>query len=257
MSKQAFQKGLACYQTGDFQPALEEFNQAIARGGDNNYLILDSRAAVLMKLGKTKEALHDARRTIELAPDRWQGYARAARLFHVTRRYDASLKMVSLAMGKLKEEETARRTSLLSLQDDVRKAQDDLAKHRQRFMDHMQKLPIELFGEIARWLVENDHTASIPLSQVSKQWRTVVHNLPYLWNVLVLTKQRPKQKAKLWIERSNGRIQTLSIKSSAIDTPHWPDDSLRNLRWEHLRVLEVENWNPTLPLLYWKIRGAG
>jgi hypothetical protein len=157
--------------------------------------------------------------------------------------------MVSLAMGKLKAEDTQRRTSLLSLEADVRKAQDDMAKHRQRFTDHMGKLPIELFGEIVRLLVQKDHTASIPLSQVSKHWRTVVHNTPYLWNVLVLSKQRPKQKAKFWIERSNGRIQELSIRSSAIDTPHWPDDSLRNLRWEYLRVLKVENWNP-VPFLH-------
>jgi len=197
-----------------------------------------------MKLGKAKAALQDAKRTIDLAPERWQGYARAARLFLVTRRYDASLKMVSLAMGKLKAEDAQRRTSLLSLEADVRKAQDDLAKHHRRFMDHMEKLPIELFGEIAKLLVEKDHTASIPLSQVSKHWRTVVHNIPCLWNVLVLSKQRPKQKAKLWIERSTGRIQELSIRSSAIDTPHWPDDSLRDLRWECLRVLKVESWNP-------------
>ena len=203
--------------------------------------MLDSRAAVLMKLGKTKAALQDAKRTIDLVPERWQGYARAARLFLVTRRYDASLKMISLAMGKLKGEDTQRRTSLLSLEAEVRKA---LAKHRQLFMDHMEKLPIELFGEIARLLVEKDHTASILLSQVSKHWRTVVHSIPYLWNVLVLSKHRPKQKAKLWIERSNGRLQELSIRSSAIDTPNWPDDSLRNLRWETLRVLKVENWNP-------------
>ena len=202
-----------------------------------------------MKLGKTKAALLDAKKTIDLAPERWQGYARAARLFFVMRKYDASLKMVSLAMGKLKEEDTQRRISLVSLEADVRKAQDDLAKHRQRFTDHMGKLPIELFGEIVRLLAEKDHTASIPLSQVSKHWRTVIHNIPYLWNVLVLSKQRPKQKAKLWIERSNGRIQELSIRSSAIDTPHWPDDSLRNLRWEYLRVLKVENWNP-VPFLH-------
>jgi hypothetical protein len=218
-------------------------SQAIERGGDN-YLILDSRAAVLTKLGRTKEALQDAKRTIDLAPEGWQGYARAARLFFITRRYDASLKMVSIAMGKLKTEDTQRRTSLLSLEADVRKAQDDLEKHRQRITDHMGKLPIELFGEIARLLVEKDHTASISLSQVSKHWRTVVHNIPYLWNVLVLTKRRPKQKAKLWIERSIGRIHKLSIRSSALDTPHWPVDPLRNLQWEYLRVLDVENWNP-------------
>jgi hypothetical protein len=127
----------------------------------------------------------------------------------------------------------------------MRKAQDDLAKHCQRFTDHMEKLPIELSGEIARLFVEKDHTASIPLSQVSKHWRTVVHNIPYLWNVLVLSKQRPKQKAKLWIEleRSKGQIQELSIRSSAIDAPRWPDD-----------FYEVFDRNTFafLPLLYWK-----
>ena len=142
MSKKAFQKGLAYYQIGDFQTALGEINQVREAGdyvamliffflghrpgGDDNYIILYLRAAVLMKLGKTKAALQDAKRTIDLASERWQGYARAARVFLVMQSYDASLKMVSLAMGKLKGEDTQRQTSLLSLKADVQKAQGDL-----------------------------------------------------------------------------------------------------------------------------------
>jgi hypothetical protein len=59
-----------------------------------------------MKLGKTKAALQDAKRTIDLAPEQGQGYARAASLFLVMWRYDASLKVVSLTIGKLKGEDT-------------------------------------------------------------------------------------------------------------------------------------------------------
>jgi len=40
MSKNAFQKGLVFYQTGDFQAALEEFNQVRERAVHASVLIL-------------------------------------------------------------------------------------------------------------------------------------------------------------------------------------------------------------------------
>lgn len=195
------------------------------------------------KLGQTKEAIRDAKKTIEVARDRWQGYARAARLFLQITKLDASLTMVSMALERLKEDEAERRVSILSLKTDIEKAIAKRERLRRRFTDHTVKLPIELFAEISKILSQEDHTTVIALSQVSKLWRDVVLGLPYLWDVLVLTRRRPRAKTKLWLERSQGRIRELSIRESILSTPHWSGDGLEVLQWEHLRVLKVQKWH--------------
>ncbi|KDR82922.1 hypothetical protein GALMADRAFT_263374 [Galerina marginata CBS 339.88] len=254
MSRKPFEEGLSCYKAGNYPEALQHFSKAIERGGPNCYNVLDSRAAVYLKIGDLKSALKDAKHTIDLAPDRWQGHARAARVFFRMKKFDRSRIMVKMAMDRLKDEETERRASLLSLKAEVdnaeaqveaegRQVKRDLERRRRLFADHMGSLPIEIFGEIGKLLARDNHSASIILSQVSKPWRAVVHNLPYLWDVLVLTRRRPRQKAKLWIQRSKGRIRELIIRSSVLDIPHWSGDSLDLLQWSYLRAFRVQNWD--------------
>ncbi|KAF8967026.1 hypothetical protein BDZ97DRAFT_561623 [Flammula alnicola] len=243
MSRKHFQQGLTYYKAGNFKEALDQFNKAIENGGQTNYTMFDTRAAVFSKLGETKEALKDAKKTIEVAPDRWQGYARASRLFLQARKFDASLTMVRMGLSKLKEQDTTRRASLLSLEVEVVQAQQDAERRRQRFSDHMGNLPIEIFGEIARLVVQQDHTDVISLSQVSKHWRHVIHNSPYLWDVLILGRRRPTQKAKLWIERSKGRIRELSVQSRTLMDFLQFDETLLDLQWEHLRILKAQSWD--------------
>ena len=214
--------------------------QALKRKGPNNFLILDSRAAVYFKLGEIKEAMKDARQTIALAPDKWQGYTRAARLFLASKKFESSIAMIKLALERLKETDHERRASLLSLE---KEALRDMEAHRKRFADNMGKLPIELFGEIARILMQEDLAAPIFLSQVSKHWREVVHNIPFLWDTLVLTQRRPKQKAKIWLERSHGKLRELIVRSSALDVPQWSASLFDELEWCHLRVLRVQRWD--------------
>ncbi|KAF4617322.1 hypothetical protein D9613_006132 [Agrocybe pediades] len=243
MSRKHFQAGLSCFQAGKYEEALTHLNKATENGTQAHYLIYDTRAAVYSKLGQTKEAIKDAKKTIEVAPDRWQGYARAARLFLQIKKTDASLTMVSMALERLKEAEAERRASLLTLKEEIEKSQEKREMLRRRFTDHTVKLPIELFAEIARMLSQEDHTTVIPLSQVSKTWRDVILGLPYLWDVLLLTRRRPRQKTKLWLERSKGKIRELSIRESTLTTPHWSGDGLEILKWEHLRVLKVQKWD--------------
>ena len=89
----------------------------VHRGGQNLYQLLDTRAAVHEKLGQYKDALKDAKKTIDIAPERWQGYARAARVFLQLNRVESAQKMITLALEKLKE--TERYASLLSLQAEI------------------------------------------------------------------------------------------------------------------------------------------
>ncbi|PPQ69111.1 hypothetical protein CVT25_004608 [Psilocybe cyanescens] len=250
MSRKHFQTGLTYYKEGEYQKALQQFTEALKHDGQNKYLILDSRSAVYMKLGDTKEALKDAKKTIEVAPDRWQGYARAARAFFDAKKLDASLTMVSLALDRLKEGETQRRASLYFLRSEVEAAKLETERRRRLFTDHMGKLPIELFSEIAKMVIQDNKTTPITLSHVSRHWRDVVHNLPQLWDNLILTRRRPMQKAKVWVERSKGKIKELSIRASAMEVPHWTGDSLETLAWDHLHVFKVQQWDAVAFLRY-------
>ncbi|CAA7262936.1 unnamed protein product [Cyclocybe aegerita] len=243
MSRIPFQKGLASYKAGDYQDALEHFNEAEKHGGKNVHLIFDSRAAVYAKLGQKREALRDAKKTIDVAPEKWQGYARAARVFLQLGKPDAAAKMVSMTLERLKEDEADRRTSLLALEAEVRHVQEALEKHRRQMADHTIKLPIELFGEIVKMLVEEDQRALIPLLHVRKHWRSVLESMPSLWDTLVLTQRRPKQKAKLWIQITGGRMRELVVREGAFHSPNWPGDSLRGLQWERLRACRIHRWD--------------
>jgi len=254
----SFHKGLEFYKAGKYQEALGHFNevislilfmsrhrfiplQAVDYGGQNLYQILDTRAAVHAKLGQYKEALKDAKKTIDLAPERWQGYARAARVFFQLNRVEPAQVMITMALEISKEPE--RRASLLSLQEEIQSLRNALDMQRKLFTDHISQLPIEVFGEIARILVEEDHTSLIPLLHVCKRWRTVIENSPHLWAKLVLTSQRPKPKAKLWIERTNGNVKELVVNSSASLSSNWPGNSLDGLQWDNLLVFHSQQWS--------------
>lgn len=212
-------------------------------------MILDSRAAVHVKLGQRKDALKDAKMTIDIAPDRWQGYARAARVFLQSNKVDAAQTMVTMALERLKETEVERRASLLALEADIQRVREVLEKHRKRFTNHLGKLPVEVFAEIARSLVDEDHSILISLLHVCKYWRKIIEDSSYLWRKLVLTKRRPKLKAKIWIERSEGKLTELVVKESAVSSKSWPGDSLQGLQWDQLVFCRVEQWD-LVPYLY-------
>jgi F-box/TPR repeat protein Pof3 len=247
------------YQAGQYDAALVSFNEVclmtfqviqitnlqnykalLCSNSTNTYLVYDSRAAVFAKLGQNKRALEDARATIRVAPERWQGYARAARLFLKCNRIDASKIMVCMALDKLGEENTERRETLLSLQADICNA---LKRTESRRSDQFRKLPVEIFGVIAGMVVQQDPALLLPLSHVSRQWRYVVRNHSALWNVLVLSRRRPKEKATFWVERSKGAIKELHVHQSALDTHGWSGDGLQRLKWEDLRICKIEKWD--------------
>jgi len=212
-------------------------------GGQHKFILFDTRAAVHAKLGQNREALKDAKKTIDLAPDRFHGYARAARAFLACNNADAAHKMVTMSLARLKETEAERRVALLSLQADVQRLQAALEDQRIRSIDHIGKLPIEIFGEIAMILIEDDHTSLITLLHVCKHWRDVIQDHPRFWCKLVLTKRRPKAKAKLWIEKSKGRVRDLTVRYEAALSPNWFGELLHGLQWDQLRFCSVESWD--------------
>ncbi|KAF8158087.1 hypothetical protein B0H34DRAFT_707467 [Crassisporium funariophilum] len=243
-SKAYFRKGIGLYQNGQYQEALAPFSRALARGsGANRFAILDSRAAAYMKLGMFKKALADAKNTIDVAPERWQGYARAARVFHQLNKLDASLTMVQMAVARLKDGETGRRDSLLLLEAEIRQALMDTEAHRRRSTNQFLKLPVEIFSEIAKLSALQDPKTLISLLHVCGRWRGVILNNPSMWNVLTLTGRRPKEKAAFWVKQSRGAIRELHVQAKALESHGWAGEGLHRLQWDGLRICKVQKWD--------------
>jgi len=184
-----------------------------------------------------KDALKDARTTIKLAPQRWQGYARAARLFQKTHKFDASLKMIGLALSYIKPGDKKRRKELQKLQVEITDYQEAIAARERRMQNRMLLLPVEIYNEIFECVLEEDDAQIITLLHVCTYWRKVVWGSPGLWRILVLSKLHTDKKADLWLERSRGRIRELHVLPD-YDSKCLPcrPKFLEKLNWSYLRV---------------------
>ncbi|KAF5360368.1 hypothetical protein D9756_004910 [Leucocoprinus leucothites] len=238
--KRSFEVGVTLFKAGKYSEALEEFNQAVAIGGENHFIVYDTRAAAHEALKNPKAALQDAKMTIKLAPQRWHGYTRAARLFQKTHKFEASLKMIELALSYVKPEDTKRREELLKLKVEVTEHQEAIAARERRMRNHMLKLPVEIYNEIFQYVMDEDYAQIITLLHVCGHWRRVVWGSPGLWYTLVLSKLRADRKADLWLERSHGRIRELHVLSdyNSRDLPGRPS-FLDKLDWSYLRVCRI------------------
>ncbi|KAF5382745.1 hypothetical protein D9615_002900 [Tricholomella constricta] len=247
--KASFGHGVSSFKASRLDEALSHFTQASIshalkeQGGDQQHLIYDSRAAVYEKLGMPKEALRDAKAVITLAQDQWQGYARAARLFLLARKFDAALKMANMALDRVKPANAARRVDITNLRDDIHEAQRAEGRRKRASQNQFEKLPVELLGEVFRLVIWSDVAELIGLLRVCRHWRNVAWHTPSLWETLVLTSKSPARKLSLWIKQSKGRIRELHVKAGVASHIDWPFQELKDLPWDKLRVCNAVSWD--------------
>ncbi|KAF8645268.1 hypothetical protein AX16_008092 [Volvariella volvacea WC 439] len=252
--KDAFGQGVKQFQSGNYEKSIQLFTEALANGGDQHYAVYDSRAAAFEKLNRYQEALRDSKNVIQTAKDKWQGYARSARLFQKARKYDASIRMYDLAIERVKPEDHSRRAELMKSKEDTQnmKAKEEAKAEEKRLLAqemerrtryHFGNLPVEVAMEVFSLLIEDNSAAIITLLAVCQNWRTVVWQTPALWNTLVLSKTKPTKKLKLWLGRSRGAIRTLVVRAGVLVDLDWSYHLLEGLKWEHLRSCSIENWD--------------
>ncbi|KAG6915151.1 hypothetical protein DXG01_013046 [Tephrocybe rancida] len=242
--KPSFNSGISCFQELHLDEALNHFSKALKfPGGDQQHIIYDSRAAVYEKIGKPKEALRDSKSVIKLAPDQWQGYARAARLFLLASKFDAALTMADAALTRIKLPNTKRRDEISKLRDEILGAQEAEVKRVRLTQNQTSKLPVELLNEVMSYVVWDDAPALIRFLRVCGFWRNVALTTPVLWDTLILTTKSPMRKLSLWIKQSKCRIRELHIREDAAAHADWPFSELADIHWDQVRVCSSVSWD--------------
>ena len=252
-----FKQGVALFQAGKYVKALSYLDkvQSIDPATDGfiieihhqaielekgQYVLYDSRAAVYDKLNKPKEALRDAKTVITLAPDRWQGYFRSARILLKARRPEAAIIMIEHACERVAPNDTKRRGELDRLKAEAlhlhQPPRPSTSAHSPR---NAVQLPVELWAEVFREVVSFDHTRVLVLSRVCKHWRDIALDTAALWDTLVLTRHRPAAKVQMWMKRSKGLIRKLHVTQAAADNLDLPP-LLKQMSWEALRALKLD-----------------
>ncbi|KAA1469888.1 hypothetical protein DENSPDRAFT_773822 [Dentipellis sp. KUC8613] len=257
-----FQRGIEAYRGGKSAEALQAFSSAIDSTESPPYTLFDSRAAVYEQVGRHKDALLDSKKVIDLASDRWQGYARAARLFFLLKKYQSAAQMASMALERVPdgEQNSARRESLVQLENNIRQAQAQAAILKQQrqadnkvLVDPIGNLPVELISHIFLF-ANNSPVTAIHISHVSRRWRDIAISLPSLWRVLVLSKNKHAEKAKIWKSRARHWIHELRFKNEpgsplvnnmgSIDIQPLRkliSDGLDDLEWERVKVCKLHD----------------
>lgn len=166
-------------------------------------MLYDSRASAYEKQNRLKDALRDAKKTIEIAPKQWHGYYRSARVFAALGQTHTALRMCSLSLERLGNGPKC---------EDRRRELLDLRRHlEEQTKCPILAMPVELLLMIFR-LSRNP----VIISHVSHRWREVALSQPTLWCSLVLAAPAKKALLKVqeWHRRSHGRIVELTIRQS-------------------------------------------
>ena len=253
-----FKKGVALFQAGKYVEALSyldkvqfidsatdgfiiEIHHQAIEFEKGQYVLYDSRAAVYDKLNKPKEALRDAKTVITLAPDRWQGYFRSARILLKARRPEAAIIMIEHACERVAPNDTKRRGELDCLKAEaLRLHQPPRPSASTPSPRKSVQLPVELWAEVFREVVSFDHTRVLVLSRVCKHWRDITLNIAALWDTLVLTRHHPAAKVQTWMKRSKGLIRRLHITEAVANDFDLPP-LLKQMSWEALRSLKLDD----------------
>ncbi|KAH9065263.1 hypothetical protein EDB87DRAFT_1555417 [Lactarius vividus] len=223
--KKFFAEGVEHFRCQDTDKTLESFDLAISLANDISYMLYDSRASTYEKQNRLKDALRDAKKTIDIAPKQWHGYFRSARLFAALGQTNTALEMCSLALERLSggPKHEAHRRELTDLRENLEALWPTKCP--------VSGMPVELLLTIFQF-----SRNPVTISHVCHQWREIALSQPTLWRSLVLA--APAEKALLkvpeWNKRSRGQFEELSIRTSlATIFPVWSPYPRRHWRRQH------------------------
>ncbi|KAI0079633.1 hypothetical protein K474DRAFT_1617476 [Panus rudis PR-1116 ss-1] len=252
--KRSFEHGITLFKDGKHEDALSHFTTAIALGAKDP-IVYESRAAVYEKLGRLKESLLDSKKAIDLNPQRWQGYARSARLFLKLHKFDRAELMLDMAVERIQPDDTTRMHQLSAVRRQLEDARDAFDKQKREILSktcyHFGKLPFEIAHIIFSLVVDEEDFQIVTLAQVCKNWRATILNTPALWTTLHLTHKSPLKKVQAWKQRCQGRLQRMSFRGDVDDRiltqiADCDFSRLRELNVAHMRLSKILRALPSL-----------
>ncbi|KAH9080360.1 hypothetical protein EDB83DRAFT_2609148 [Lactarius deliciosus] len=229
-----FAEGTKHLRCQDIDEAIKSFDKAVSLANDKSYVLYDSRSSAYEKKNLLEDALRDATKTIDIAPEQWHGYFRSARLLAALGQTDAALQMCSLALERLGDapKHENRRRELTDLRENLEGPRQTTGNCP------VSGMPVELLLTIFQ--ISSNPVA---ISRVCHQWREIALSQPTLWHSLVLA--APAEQALLkvpeWYKRSRRRIEEFIIRSAMYYKGLL--DLLRDLDLTQLKECHMEDVN--------------
>ncbi|KAJ9111677.1 hypothetical protein QFC19_001036 [Naganishia cerealis] len=210
--RKSYVDGTAAYKARDFARAIRLLNEALNLGG-KRFCVLDARAATFEKLEEHDKALKDCRDCIVLEPKSNKGYFRAARICEIQKLHEKALKFLEHGIQVTPPSQVnPYLEKLAALEKVVQRSQPQTIR-----VDPMSVLPEELLAHVFEMAIEDGHPdMAIRLSWVSRGWREMTLNCPFLWRRLSLNGTKYSQSIKrirVFGDRGQGKLNHIRIDS--------------------------------------------
>ncbi|KAF9498963.1 hypothetical protein BDN71DRAFT_1464740 [Pleurotus eryngii] len=255
-----FKQGISHFKNGHYDESIQCFNEASLLSSRPPLTpdLYDSRASAYLKIGNIGAALLDAKSVIELAPEQWQGYYRAAQGFLRSKKLDKAKYMLDKARMKVVTGDESSRKRMSDF--DVLEKEIGATERTETTAgsSSSKTTPIFLEATSTPSHIHSFDTTPTPtihvlhLTWVCKSWRRIAHSTPPLWRRLALTGVRPEKKAQYWIGLAGGKIQELILKKSFLESlDHYITKKvLKHMKWDFLRRFTMDDWSNHRRLLY-------
>ncbi|GHJ87858.1 hypothetical protein NliqN6_4260 [Naganishia liquefaciens] len=207
--RKSYEDGVAAYKAKDYQKCVRLLNESLNLGG-KRFAVLDARAAVFEKLLEHDKAMRDCKDCIVLDPKSNKPYLRASRICEARQQPEKALKFLKHAI----------QVTPASLLDPLRKRLPALQKLVDALqpeiprVDPIAVLPEEVLVAVMEMVITEDPKMAPRFSWVSRTWREMTINCPFLWRQIRLNGSRYNQVSKrlhIYGQRGQGKLDLIQI----------------------------------------------
>lgn len=178
--------------------------------GGKRFVVMDARAAAFEKLLEYDKAMKDCRDCIVLDPKSNKSYLRASRICEARQQPEKALKFLEHAIQVTPASQAEPYLKRLAmLQGLVEALQPPVTR-----MDPITVLPEELLALVFGMAIEDDSRMAHRVSWVSRTWREMTVNCPFLWRRVILNgaKLGPSMKRlQIYGHRGQGKLDNIHV----------------------------------------------
>jgi hypothetical protein len=171
---------------------------------------MDARAAAFEKLLEYDKAMKDCRDCIVLDPKSNKSYLRASRICEARQQPEKALKFLEHAIQVTPASQAEPYLKRLAmLQGLVEALQPPITR-----IDPITVLPEELLALVFEMAIEDDSRMAHRVSWVSRTWRDMTVNCPFLWRRVILNgaKLGPSMKRlQIYGHRGQGKLDSIHV----------------------------------------------